>query len=96
MYIPNDAGTSFFITYELDQGQKDFLIPNQSTSINVATASKYTSGGKQYIRGSFEVANDTTHEADGSITFTLLDGERAYAISSVTAQRLTITLSHFL
>ncbi len=91
MYIPNDAGTNFFITYELDQGQNDFLIPNQSTSINVATASKSTSGGKQYIRGSFEVVNDTTHEADGSITFTLLDGERAYAISSVTAQNTATT-----
>ena len=52
-----------------------------------------TRDGRKYIRGSFNIANDTVDEANGDITFTL-QGGTTYAVSGETANRTaTITVA---
>ena len=93
MYIPGNSSFASSISYQLDQGSNSFLAPNQSTSISVASASTTTRDGRKYIRGSFNIANDTVDEANGDITFTL-QGGTTYAVSGETANKTaTITVA---
>ncbi len=101
MYIPGDATFPSSIKYQLNQGSNSFLASNFiSTSqppdltFTTASAPTITRDGRKYIRGSFNIANDTLDEANGDITFTIQDGGSNYAISAVTANRsATITIA---
>ena len=93
MYIPGTSSFTSSISYQLDEGSNNFLAPNQSSSISVASASTTPRDGRKYIRGSFNIANDTVDEANGDITFTLQGGTN-YAVSGEIANRTaTITVA---